>query len=107
MVALRSAGEVGRSVGFDRAEAYPYAFEVLEMLAGIGPSLEQQRGADATSVRARAKRVVAGVVVRAFGGLSPDFASPVDELTFHRTVSAVMNDFIASGRGGFTVLHKP
>ena len=29
------------------------------------------------------------------------------ELTFHRLVSAVVNDFLASGQGGFTVLHKP
>lgn len=99
--------EVGRSVGFDRAEAYPYAFEMLEMLAGIAPSIARRDAADAATVKARLKRVVASVVVRAFGGPSPDFASPVDELTFHRTVSAVMNDFVASGQGGFTILHKP
>ena len=98
--------EVGRSVGFERGEAFPYSFEILEMLAGIGPLIEQNHAAEQRSAKAYAKRAVAEVVVRAFGGPSPDFASPTDELTFHRLVSSVMNDFIASGQGGFTVLHK-
>jgi SAM-dependent methyltransferase len=97
--------EVATSVGFARGEAIPYAFDLAEMLAGIDPN----RSADApVANRAKhlAKQAVAWAVVRAFGGRSPNFDSDLDELAYHRVVSAMMNDFVASGRGGFTILHK-
>lgn len=99
--------EVGRSVGFGASEAYPYPFELLEMLAGVGSSTRSSPAPTSRSAKGYVKQAIAEVVVRAFGGPSPSFASVTDELDYHRRVSAVMNDFIASGQGGFTVLHKP
>ena len=98
--------ELALAIGFERTEAFPYAFEILEMLSGIGPLIEKNNEVEDRSAKAYAKRAIAEVVVRSFGGPSPTFASAVDELTFHRLVSAVMNDFVASGQGGFTILHK-
>ena len=97
---------IARSIGFERSEAFPYSFEILEMLAGIGPLIETNNEVEDRSAKAYVKRAVASLVVRAFGGRSPNFASAADELTFHRLVGAVMNDFVASGQGGFTILHK-
>lgn len=97
--------EVATSVGFTRTEAIPYAFDLAEMLAGIGP-VDSAAGPVPNKVKHLAKQVVAWGVVKAFGGRSPNFASDLDELAYHRIVGAMMNDFVASGRGGFTILHK-
>ncbi len=93
--------QLARDVGFVDGEATPYAFELFEMLAGIGPS----EPTDST-VRTKARALVAKLVVAAFGGRSPAFASDADQLRFHRIVAAMVTDFEHSGQGGFTVLHK-
>jgi hypothetical protein len=99
--------EIATEIGFTGGVAYPYPFELLEILEQVRAPAALATGAGRRE-RAKAvlRRAVAWPVVRLLGGPSPRFSSDAAEFTFLRAARLIYGDFEASGRGGFTVLTK-